>query len=29
MTDVWTSDSDKDFEVVYKLLDVTDEKGRE
>lgn len=26
MTDVWASD--KDFEAVYKLLDVTDEKGR-
>lgn len=27
MTDVWASDLDKDFEVVYKLLDDTDEEG--
>lgn len=29
MTDVWASDLDKDFEVVYKLLDDTDEEGQE
>lgn len=27
MTDVWASDLDKDFEVVYKLLDDTNEEG--